>query len=273
MRPRAEYNAALYLVQMGLNDCQIGRILGINRRTICDWRRGNVRRSDRSFPSNCPRCDGRQLDGASYAYPLGLYLGDGMLSLHPREVFRLRIVLDLKYPGIIESCARAIAVVRGDPNKKVSLVPKIGCLEVSAYWKHWPCLFPQHGRGRKHLRPIRLEPWQEEIVARFSKALLVGLVHSDGSRDLNMVKGKSYPRYQFVNHSEGIRDIFEQALERLGVRWTRPSWRTVSISRRRMSSSWISFSARRSVQAARLHSSTSRDEGIGRLGVLKQRCP
>jgi len=48
-----------------------------------------------------------------------------------------------------------------------------------------------------------------------------------------MVKGKSYPRYQFVNHSEGIRDIFEQALERLGVRWTRPSWRTVSISRRK----------------------------------------
>jgi len=151
MRPRAEYNAALYLVQMGLNDCQIGRILGINRRTICDWRRGNVRRSDRSFPSSCPRCDGRQLDGASYAYLLGLYLGDGMLSLHPREVFRLRIVLDLKYPGIIGSCTRAIAVVRGDPNKKVSLVPKIGCLEVSAYWKHWPCLFPQHGRGRKHL--------------------------------------------------------------------------------------------------------------------------
>ena len=29
-------------------------------------------------------------------------------------------------------------------------------------WKHWPCLFPQHGPGRKHERKIRLEAWQRD---------------------------------------------------------------------------------------------------------------
>jgi hypothetical protein len=35
------------------------------------------------------------------------------------------------------------------PNK-ISRTPKIGCTEVASYSKHWPCLFPQHGPGRKH---------------------------------------------------------------------------------------------------------------------------
>ncbi|PYM91886.1 MAG: hypothetical protein DME04_17370 [Candidatus Rokuibacteriota bacterium] len=35
---------------------------------------------------------------------------------------------------------------------------------VNAYSNAWPVLFPQHGPGRKHLRPIILEPWQKSIV-------------------------------------------------------------------------------------------------------------
>jgi hypothetical protein len=51
------------------------------------------------------------------------------------------------------------------PNK-VSRVTKAGegCTEVSAYSKHWPCLFPQHGPGRKHERKIELTVWQQELV-------------------------------------------------------------------------------------------------------------
>ena len=40
-----------------------------------------------------------------------MYLGDGMLTLAPRNVWRLRIVLDQKYPGIIERCESAIGLV------------------------------------------------------------------------------------------------------------------------------------------------------------------
>jgi hypothetical protein len=47
-----------------------------------------------------------------YAYLLGLYLGDGCISEHRREVWRLRIVLDAAYPGIVEECRRSLAAVR-----------------------------------------------------------------------------------------------------------------------------------------------------------------
>ena len=32
--------------------------------------------------------------------------------------------------------------------------------------KHWPCLFPQHGPGRKHTRKIELEQWQVIFVQK-----------------------------------------------------------------------------------------------------------
>ena len=50
--------------------------------------------------------------------------------------------------------------------------------------------------------------------------------------DLNRVKGKEYPRYQFVNASDGIRGIFAAACDRLGIRWRQDSWRTVSVAQR-----------------------------------------
>ena len=65
-----------------------------------------------------------------------------------------------------------------------------------------------------------------------SGPLLRGLIHSDGSRDLNWVNGKSYPRYQFTNYSVDIQQIFTQACERYGVHWTRTYWKTISVARR-----------------------------------------
>jgi hypothetical protein len=59
------------------------------------------------------------------------------------------------------------------------------------------------------------------------------LIHSDGSRDLNWVNGKSYPRYQFSNNSSDIREIFTNTCDVLRIRWTQPYWKTISISRRR----------------------------------------
>jgi len=92
---------------------------------------------------------------------LGLYLGDGSIATHPRQVFRLWIVCANAYPGLIQRCENAMAEVL--PNK-VGRTPKIGCTEVAAYSKHWPCLFPQHGPGKKHERRIELTPWQQELV-------------------------------------------------------------------------------------------------------------
>ena len=98
----------------------------------------------------------------------------------------------------------------------------VGPRPEGSYWNHWPCLFPQHGLGPKHSRSITLVKWQQEIVDAYPGRLLRGLIHSDGSRDLNVVNAQSYPRYQFANISADIHEIFCRAAEAFGVHWTRP---------------------------------------------------
>lgn len=111
---------------------------------------------------------------------------------------------------------------------------------VSAHWKHWPCLFPQHGAGRKHERPIVLEAWQCEIVEQHPAAFLRGLLHSDGARVDNWatrvvagaVKRYDYPRWQFVNASADILALCCWALDLLEIPWRRSAERVVSVSTR-----------------------------------------
>lgn len=153
-------------------------------------------------------------------------------------MFRLRIVCDLKYPGIVNEIASHIIIVRG--SERVGFVGRTGCVEVFAYWKHWPCLFPQHGPGRKHERRIELAPWQEAIVADHPKPLVRGLIHSDGNRHINEVtrrlpsgtKRYRYSRYMFTNASADILGIFTDALDALEIGWTRTAERVVSVAKR-----------------------------------------
>ncbi len=206
--------------------------MGINRSTLQSWMR------DRSLVDKylgtdlCPRCTPvssppEPLD--AYSYLLGLYLGDGCLTPagDPRKgVWRLRVMCSDTWPGLIELCAGAMAAIR--PDHKVSRVPSTGCTEVHGNWKHWPCLFPQHGPGKKHDRTIALEPWQQAIVEKHTKEFVRGLVHSDGSRVLNRIKRKlpgdgeqyyEYPRYHFTNVSTDIIRLFTEALDRLEIPW------------------------------------------------------
>ena len=106
-------------------------------------------------------------------------------------------------------------------------------MELGAYWKHWPCLSPQHGTGRKHSRAIRLTGWQCRIAMAESGLLLRGFIHSDGCRFDNRVNGKAYPRYEFSNRSADILGIFCSACDAFGVRWTQPSAIHVSVARAR----------------------------------------
>ena len=106
-------------------------------------------------------------------------------------------------------------------------------------WKHWPCLFLQHGPGRKHERSIRLEPWQQEIVTEFPGDFLRGLFHSDGARVKNWAtrtvagerKRYDYPRWQFVNSSDDIIDLCTATLDQVGIAWRRSRINCVSVSR------------------------------------------
>lgn len=226
-----EIEAVQELVAKGVNDCEISRRTGIPRTTVRDWRRGAP--PSRRHMHGCCRCVGLDPSppGASYAYLLGLYLGDGCISEHPR-MFKLRIVLDAKYPGIIAECVSAIEALR--PGRPVWQGRRrtCACVEVSNGWQHWPCLLPQHGPGRKHLRPIRLEPWQSEIVAGAHELFLRGLIHSDGCRIVANDRGRLTARYHFANRSEDIKHLFCASLDALGVHWTRPCDKQIAIYRK-----------------------------------------
>lgn len=203
MRPR-EYDEVDRYVRWGLNNCQISRLTQIPPTTVRRWRHGARRRWDGSG-SGCPICGGAQIPRETYAYLLGMYLGDGYLVGRRNGVYCLEITLDQRYPRIVRECAAAVGSIRPAGAKDAGLRSRPGCRVVYGYWRHWPCLFPQHGRGPKHHRQILLEPWQRRIVDEYPQPFLRGLIHSDGCRVINRIRGRyEYPRYQFTNHSADI---------------------------------------------------------------------
>jgi hypothetical protein len=228
----------LSLRAQGLGARRISGLTGVKVRTVTDWLSGRLPRSAKSV-AGCLQC-GRdahrfdELDQGAYAYLLGMYLGDGYLAAHPRGVYRLRISLDRRYPGIIDECGTAIgAVLTG---ARVARQDRSGAwgqwVEIGAYSKAWPCLFPQHGPGKKHERRIVLADWQRRIVDAAPSRLLRGLIHSDGCRFVNSGRdGWRHPRYSFSNYSEDIRGIFCDACDAVGLHWT-VARRTIYVSRK-----------------------------------------
>jgi hypothetical protein len=234
MRPQTQVDEVLALSAAGYSDNQIARRTGIPRRTVSDWRRGRVSVLRRG-PGSCGLDhDPRELAPAAYAYLLGMYLGDGCLSA-TRGIWRLRVVLDARYPAIIAECARVMAQVV--PGKRAHVMRRHdgNCVQVSMWWMHWPCLFPQHGPGPKHRRTIELAEWQQAIVSGNHRPFLRGLMHSDGCRFIaRQRKGRNewaWTRYVFSNRSEDIKDLFCASCDAIGVRWTRGG-REVAVARR-----------------------------------------
>src|SRR4051794_2778750 len=113
MRSLEERRAALHLVAQGHSDGEVSRRLGMPRTTIRDWRAGRVLdEEEKRRRSQCSACDGGTPDipQADYAYLLGLYLGDGCISVS-RRTYRLRLALDAAYPAIAAAGALAMEAV------------------------------------------------------------------------------------------------------------------------------------------------------------------
>lgn len=190
-----------------------------------------------AMPPDVTACANPDELGAAYVYLLGLYLGDGCISEHARHVLRLRIFQDARYLDLIAVCHQTMALVCG---REPGRVKTPGCIEIYALWKHWACLFPQHGTGPKHSRSMRLRSWQQLLVNEHPKELLRGLIHSDGCRSINRVRRRliggirtyEYVRYFFVNASPDIRALFAATCSQLGVRYRRMTERTISVARR-----------------------------------------
>lgn len=227
----------------GLSISEVSRQTGISRAAIRDWVVNPEKLTERA-EEMCVRCapfPSLPEPQSSYSYLLGLYLGDGCISYagdRKKEVWGLRIFCANTWPGLTHECVGTLQALL--PHHRIGTVPRPGCTEVVARWKHWPCLFPQHGPGRKHKRRIELTPWQRDIVDRHPEKLVRGLFHSDGCRVTNRVrrtvagreKWYEYPRYFFANESQDIMEILGSALDRIHIEWKVSSARNLSVAKR-----------------------------------------
>jgi hypothetical protein len=227
----AIHRAALELIAAGINDCEIGRRLDVPRTTIRDWRRPRYKANT---AARCPRCWHRarrlHFTPADYAELLGLYLGDGHISVAARTQ-RLRIFLDARHTTIVDETeallrrcfpANRVGRVRGHDGAMVVLW---------VHSTHLRCLFPQHGPGKKHDRPIELEPWQTELVEQAPWPFIKGCIRSDGCSFVNRTGRYEYLSYSFDNHSADIRSLFVDGCRSVGVE-CRPAGTSVRIYRR-----------------------------------------
>ncbi|NJQ02206.1 helix-turn-helix domain-containing protein [Streptomyces zingiberis] len=215
-------------MRSGASHRAVSEQLGVPPGTVTWWRhidrkkRGEV--TERA-PVECPRCTRKSIDGQAYSYLLGLYLGDGHIISREKQ-HHLSIFCTATWTGLIQEAETAMRKVMTRP--RISHRERRGCVEVKSFSRHWPCLFPQHGPGKKMDRLIALEQWQKDIVDEFPWDLLRGLIHSDGCRVNNwttkIVRGErkryEYPRYFFTNKSDDIRRLCTDTLDRLGIAGT-----------------------------------------------------
>jgi len=243
MYSRSTVQLAKLLSDLGTLDRENAAICGVSIRAIRHWRAGD-RRDERARPKwpskpTCPRCHGRALDHEAYAYLLGLYLGDGHIT-RSRRTHVLWLACSDAWPGLFSLAKQTMSLVMPTSSVFCASHRGVACTYVKSVSKHWPCLFPQHGPGRKHERAIELEPWQQEIVTNHPGDFARGLFHSDGCRTINRVRRSfrsgdrwyEYPRYLFVNRSADIHRLCGEALDRLGVAWRFSKPTTISVARR-----------------------------------------
>lgn len=155
-----------------------------------------------------------------------------------RGVWVPRVACAAAWPGVLSECKSAMSAVL--PCNKVGKVRSEGCTYVIAYLRHWPCLFPQHGLGKKHHRKIELESWQRTTTSQHSGSFARGLFHSDGCRFVNHARRPladgdrwyEYPRYWFTNGSRDILGLCGETLDQLEVSWRFSRRNTISVARR-----------------------------------------
>ena len=99
---------ATSLVRDGASISAAARAAGVARSTVRSW----LAPRDVVRPDRCWRCghDDPTAPSEAYVYLLGMYLGDGYISPMKKR-WRLRIVLDDRYPALIRETSSAMVAV------------------------------------------------------------------------------------------------------------------------------------------------------------------
>lgn len=149
----------------GVDDASNAAAHGVAVKTLRRWcamyARDGQTRGQTHLAAPCPRCTDGPLDEAAYCELLGWYLGDGYISTARRGVYGLHVVNDRRYPRDLGRIAELMKRVKPQARPHTREVP--GAIIETVSWKHLPCVFPQHGPGRKHTRSMRLAYWQERL--------------------------------------------------------------------------------------------------------------
>jgi hypothetical protein len=174
---------------------QVAAASGVPAATVRTWSRGTIPAAGwRALlgVGSCERCGGphhtfEDLATTPYLYVLGVYLGDGTIYQNARCT-SLRISCDPKYPALIDEMAMAVEALRGRKPHS-ALLRSCNCVVITSYWKCWPCLFPQHGAGKKHRRRIILEPWQRELMEQDPRRWHISIARRDSVAKLDEFVG------------------------------------------------------------------------------------
>jgi intein-encoded DNA endonuclease-like protein len=169
-----EVNYILELYKSGYSQNRIFKTLGVDRgtiRQIVNDPEGYLKKATIEF-------DLSEINKKSYAFILGVYLGDGCISkTHKPNVFRLRVALDIKYKKLNEEVIEELQKLFPNNNVNYMRVGETNGCVISLYSTHLLKLFPQHDIGKKHDRPIVLEDWQKDIIDEYNIEFLKGLIY------------------------------------------------------------------------------------------------
>lgn len=212
-------NVSAVARKTGIPLSTIRYILGKNKKyvngKIYTYKGGNRCHEEHFNP--CEYLEGNE---ECYSFLLGAYLGDGhIIKTKNGRTHKLSISnneIDCKVIAEQVDCLKKLL-----PNNSVSTRNKSfgTCVDVIVHSKLLPLLFPQHGKGKKHERPIILEGWQKSILDLHPKHFLKGLFWSDGCRYIHRQGKYSYLMYNFVNCSKEIKDLCGYYLKSIGVKF------------------------------------------------------
>ena len=125
-------------------------------------RRGAPRGADPLAPP-CPRCDDAALDGAGLRRAARAGTSATATSAAaPRRTSTCTSPTTRATPDDHRRHRWTLMRRRASRAAGPHTRPSRAAWSSTCRWKHWPCLFPQHGPGRKHERPIVLEDWQRD---------------------------------------------------------------------------------------------------------------